>query len=124
MVNIKSKLDKIKDKNEFILIQEAFKRNMEVLLGSMTETSFELADILEETDKTLEMYKSDNDDLRQKLWKSIEMIKEKNEEIDKWIDEATMISNENKKLKEEIIMLKTKDERETKSKGNRRTGRH
>ena len=109
--------------NEFVLIQEAFERNVEALLGSMTETSFELADILEETDKTLEMYKSDNDDLRQKLWKSIEVIEEKNEEIDEWVDEAAMLSNENEKLKEELIMLKTKDERETKSKGNHHTRR-
>ena len=108
-VNKKSILEKIEDKNEFSLIQEAVERNVEALLGIMTETSFELADILEETDKTLEMYKSDNDDLRQKLQKLIEMIKEKNEEIDEQIDEAATLSTENEKLKEELIMLKTKD---------------
>ena len=51
------------------------------------------------------------------------MIEEKKEEIEEWIDKATMLSTENEKLKEELIMLKTKDERETKLKGNRRTGR-
>ena len=51
------------------------------------------------------------------------MIEEKKEEIDEWINEAAMISTENKKLKEELIKLRTKEERETKLKGNRRTGR-
>ena len=87
---------------------------MEALLGSMIETSFELADILEETDKTLEMYKSDNDDLRQKLWKSIKMIEEKKEEIEERIDEAGTLSTENENLKEELIILKTKDKWEMK----------
>ena len=51
---------------------------MEALLGNITESAFELADILEETDQTLGMYKNDNEDLRNKLWKAIAEIEVKN----------------------------------------------
>ena len=38
------------NKKELDLIQEAFEKSVEVLLENMTETLFELADILEEID--------------------------------------------------------------------------
>ena len=81
-----------------MLIQEAVERNLEALLGSMTKSAFKIADILEETDKNIEIYKSDNEELRNKLWKSIEIIEEKNTEIEEWIDEVETWSNENEEL--------------------------
>ena len=105
-VNYEMNIARNENKKELDLIQEAFEKNVEVLLGSMTETSFELEDILEETDQTVETYKNDNDDLRQKIWKSIKKIREKDDEINKWKDEVEMISDENEELREEIEVLK------------------
>ena len=65
------------EEKEASVINEAVERSMEVLLGNMTESAFELADILEETDQTLGTYKNDNEDLRNKLWKAIAAIEEK-----------------------------------------------
>ena len=99
----------------------------------MTESAFEIADVLEETDKNIEIYKSDNEELRKKLWKSIEAIEEKNTEIEEWIDEAETWSKENKQLKREISWIKRQHEvemkineimrNEMKSKENKHTGR-
>ena len=50
---------------------EAHVKILEVLLGKNTELNNKLAEILEETDETLEEYKKDNKDLRIKLWKAI-----------------------------------------------------
>ena len=40
---------------------------VETLLGNSMEENIELADILEETDQTVDAYRKENDDLRQKL---------------------------------------------------------
>jgi len=133
-INMQLKIEKQEDEKELMLIQEAVERNVEALLGSMTESAFEIADVLEETDKNIEIYKSDNEELRKKLWKSIEAIEEKNTEIEEWINEAETWSNENEELKREISLIKRQYEvemkineimrNEMKSKENKRTGRH
>ena len=49
-VNHEKNIMRNKNEMELDLIQKAVEKNVEVLLGNMTETSIELADILEETD--------------------------------------------------------------------------
>jgi len=121
------------EEKELILIQEVVEKTTEALLGNMTEAAFEIADVLEETDENITAYKNDNDELRQKLRKSIDVIKEKNEEIDEWIEEAESLSTKNEELEKEIASIKRQYElekkineimrKEMKLKGNRRTGR-
>ena len=66
-----TKKRKIDEEVEQDRIDEVHKKILEVLLGKNTELNNELAEILEETDKTLEEYKKGNEDLRIKLWKAI-----------------------------------------------------
>ena len=45
------------------------------------ESNIELVDILEETDQTVNEYKKDNEDLRQKLWKAIQKLRDKDTKV-------------------------------------------
>ena len=54
----------LQNEKELALIEEVFEQNIEVLLWSITEITLELADILEETDQTLNADEKYNKDLR------------------------------------------------------------
>ena len=54
---------------------------MEILLGNSIELNIELADILEETDQMVDEYSKDNEDLRQKLWKAIQKLRDKDAKV-------------------------------------------
>ena len=69
------KKDENADKQE--RIQEEIMKNIKTLLGKNTELNIELADILEETDETLEEYKKENEDLRIKVWNALRQIRDK-----------------------------------------------
>ena len=45
------------------------------------ESNIELADILEETDQIVDEYRKDNEDLRQKLMKTIQKLKDKDAKV-------------------------------------------
>jgi len=53
------------------LIQEEFVNIVEKLLVYSEEMNVELAEILEETDNTVEDYTNNNKELKEKLWKAI-----------------------------------------------------
>ena len=74
-----------------------------VLLGKNTELNNELAEILEETDETLEEYKKDNEDLRIKMWKAIRQIREKEAKVNELELEIEEISDKNEELNSKLI---------------------
>ena len=99
---------------------------LEVLLGKNTELNDELAEILEETDETLEEYKKDNKDLRIKLWKAIWQIREKEAKVNELELEIEEISDENEELNSKLIdkdwdfkVLKRNYEKEKKVSGTK-----
>ena len=115
---ISEKTAQKEEEKELVLIQETIQRFVEVLLGSMTESAFQLENVLEETEQILETYKSDNNDLRQKQWKAIEMIEEKDEDMEEYREENRTLLHENRKLKTEISMW------EKRWKESHRKGKH
>ena len=79
------KIQEIKEKNENEkeqdLINEESGQYAEILLGNIMESNIELIDILEETDQTVDEYSKDNEDLRQKLWKAIQKVRDKDVKV-------------------------------------------
>ena len=94
--------EKTENKKEQDLIQEAYGRYVEILLGNSMELNIELADILEETDQTVEEYRKENDNLRQKLWKAIQKLRDKNAEVNDIEQELEVAKDEIEELYEKL----------------------
>jgi len=75
---------------------------MERLLGKSTEMNFELAEILEETDKIVEEYKKNNDDVKKKLWEALKHIKDKDLTLVEFKEAIEIISDKNDKLNKKL----------------------
>ena len=65
------------------MTQEVLTRKLELLLANGAEENLELTDILKETNQTVEEYKNNND-LRQKLWKTIIKMRERDAKVNEW----------------------------------------
>ena len=96
-------MEKDKNADEQERIQEEIMKNAETLLGKNTELNIELVDILEETDKTLEEYKKENEDLRIKVQKAIRQIRDKDEKLKELELEIEVISDEHEEIERKLI---------------------
>ena len=66
------------------------------------EENIELADILEETDQTVDAYRKENKDLRQKLWKAIQKLKDKDAKVNDIEQELEVAKDEIDELYEKL----------------------
>ena len=84
------------------LIQEAYGQYVEILLGNSMEENIELADILEEINQTVDAYRKENEDLRKKLWKAIQKLKDKDAEVNDIEQELELAKDKIEDLQEEV----------------------
>ena len=75
---------------------------MERLLGKSTEMNFELAEILEEIDETVEEYKKNNDNIKKKLWEALRQIRDKDSKLVEFEEAIKIISDKNDELNEKL----------------------
>ena len=68
------------DKEEFQMMQEVIAKNLEMSPGKTVEEMVKSIAMLDKTDQAIEDCKLDNNNLRRKQLKAIEMLKEKIEE--------------------------------------------
>ena len=64
--------------------------------------NFELAEILEEIDETVEEYKKNNDNAKKKLQEALRQIKDKDSKLVEFEEAIEIISDENNELNEKL----------------------
>ena len=81
--------------NELHKINEVCRIIIEVFMHNSEEEKVYLGEIVVQSDKTIEEIERDNADLRQKIWKAMKQIKEKNLGLE-------ITQEENKDLREKL----------------------
>ena len=84
------------------MIQEVCGQYVEILLGNSMELNIELANILEETDQMVEEYSKENEDLRQKLWKAIKKLRDKDAKVNDIEQELELAKDKIEDLQEKL----------------------
>ena len=84
------------------MINKVYGRYIEILLRNSTETNIELVDILEEIDQTVNEYSKDNEDLKQKLWKAIQNLRDKDTKVNNIEKELELANNKIEDLQEKV----------------------
>ena len=86
--------------------EEAYKEKLTLLEENVKKLKEELAEfgeIIKQSDATIEEYKTDNEDLRIKMWKAIRKIQSKEEELDEKDIELETAEEVIEKLRERLL---------------------
>ena len=71
----------------------------------LNEQLNELGDVLEDSNRTIEEYKNDNNDLWQKIWKAIKKIQSRDEELEEKVTEIETAYEVIEELKSRMMNL-------------------
>ena len=102
VVKIQEITEKTENEKEQDMINKVCGRYVEILLGNSTETNIELVDILEEIDQTVNEYSKDNEDLKQKLWKAIQNLRDKDTKVNNIEKELELANDKIEDLQEKV----------------------